>query len=172
MEQFLRRIVAKLKLQDTQIFTEDESQKLEKIFKVDADTLQLAVKTVLYLFRRILKFIFMPADLKRDLKIIGLNSSKADIFVKVWSTETRSTLDDIGTEVVDDSSDTIHFSWKMNAELSSDFHKKCKIPKAYISFNMGKNDLELELTHPEIYSIFLQFESVQNELDNLLSIDK
>lgn len=167
-EQFLRRIVAKLKVQDTEIFTNDERQKLEKIFKIDEKSLELAEKTVIYLFKRMLKFIFMPSDLKMDLKKLGLNNDKSDIFVKVWSTETRATLDDIGTDVVEDSSDSIHFTWKLNAELSSDYHKKCKVPKAYLSINADKKDLELELTHPEIYSVFLQFESIQNELDNLM----
>lgn len=164
----MRRIVAKLKVQDSQIFTEDEIQKLEKIFKVNEDLLQLAVKTVLYLFKRLLKFIFMPADLKVDLKNIGLNNDKADAFVKVWSSETRITLDEIEKDVIDDSGDSMHFTWKLNAELSSDYHKKCKVPKAYLSFSAENNDLELELTHPELYSMFLQFESIQNELDALM----
>ncbi|XP_028160046.1 uncharacterized protein LOC114352591 [Ostrinia furnacalis] len=167
-EQFLRRIVAKLKVQDAQIFTQDERQKLEKIFKIDDNSLELAIKTVIYLFKRMLKFIFMPSDLKTDLKTLGLNNDKSDIFVKVWSTETRTTLDELGTKEMEESDDAIHFNWKLNAELSSDYHKKCKVPKAYLSLTGEKKDLELELTHPELYSVFLQFESIQNELDNIL----
>lgn len=158
-----------MKLQDTEIFTEDERQKLGKIFKIDEEILLLAIKTIVYLFKRLLKIIFMPIDLKNDLNKIGLNNEKADVIVKVWSTETRATLEDFGSEDINQNRETPNFSWKLNAELSSDLRKKCKIPKAYMSFP-GQNDhTEIELTHPELYSMFLQFESIQNELDNIIS---
>lgn len=167
-EQFLRRIVAKLKLQDTDIFTEDERQKLEKIFKVDEENLLLAIRTVLYLYKRMLKYIFMPSDLKDELVKLGLNNEKAEYIVKVWSAETRLTLNEIDSKTIDEQSEDLNFSWKLNAELSSVYQKKCKIPKAYITLSEKKSESELELTHPELYSIFLQLESVQNELDNFL----
>ncbi|XP_075979518.1 COMM domain containing 10 protein valette [Anticarsia gemmatalis] len=166
-EQYARRIVAKLKLQDTEIFTEEERLKLEKIFSVDQESLILSIKTLQYIFKRALKYIFMPNDLKSDLKSIGLNNDKADAIVKVWSAETRTTLNEIGS-ITSDQSDSLNFSWKLNAELSSDVHKKCKIPKAYISLNRENSESEMELTHAELYSMFLQFECIQNELDNLI----
>lgn len=159
--------MAKLKIQDVEIFTEEERLKLEKILNVDQEQLNLSIKTVQYIFKRILKYIFMPNDLKTDLKGIGLNDDKAESIVKVWSAETRSTLDDIGP-LANDQSDSQNFSWKINAELSSDYHKKCKIPKAYLSLNKPDANVEMEVTHPELYSIFLQFESIQNTLDNLV----
>ncbi|CAB3244527.1 unnamed protein product [Arctia plantaginis] len=166
-EQFLRRIVAKLKLQDVEIFTEEERLKLEKIFNVNQEQLIFSIKTLQYIFMKILKYIFMPNDLKIDLKTIGLDDDKAESIVKVWSAETRSTLNDIGP-LTNDQSDSLSFSWKLNAELSSDFRKKCKVPKAYLSLNKQDNNVEMEMTHPELYSIFLQFESIQNTLDNLI----
>ncbi|KAI5651605.1 hypothetical protein NE865_00849 [Phthorimaea operculella] len=167
-EQFLRRIVTKMKLQDTEIFTEDERKKLEMIFKVNEEQLLLAIKTVLYLFKRMLKFIFMPTDLKSDLDKIGLSNEKADFFVKVWSTETRSTLTEIGSESAIKDGDSFNFSWKLNAELSSEYRKKCKVPKAYVTISGKSEETEIEMTHPELYSVFLQFESIQNELDNIM----
>ncbi|XP_026741274.1 uncharacterized protein LOC113503474 [Trichoplusia ni] len=168
-EQFLRRIVAKLKAQVTEIFTEDEIQKLEKIFGVDQESLVLSIKTLQYIFKRMFKYIFMPVDLKSDLKTIGLNNEKSDSIVKVWSAETRTTLTELGSAATEKSSDSLNFSWKLNAELSSEYRKKCKVPKAYLSLASEKNEIEIELTHPELYSIFLQFESIQNELDYLIT---
>ncbi|CAH0399514.1 unnamed protein product [Chilo suppressalis] len=167
-DQFLRRIVAKCKLQDNEIFTEEEKVKLEKIFKMNEEKLLLTIKTIIYLFKKMLKFLFMPANLKLDLNNIGLNCEKADVFVKVWSTETRIALDELGTEKINDSVDSLTFPWKLNAELSSDFHKKCKVPKTYFTFAREEEELELELSHPDVYSVFLQFELIQNELDNLM----
>ncbi|CAD0202162.1 unnamed protein product [Chrysodeixis includens] len=168
-EQFLRRIVAKLKVQVTEIFTEDEIQKLEKLFSVDQESLVLSIKTLQYIFKRMFKYIFMPVDLKSDLKSIGLNNEKSDSIVKVWSAETRTTLNELGTVASEKSSDSLNFSWKLNAELSSEYRKKCKVSKAYLSLANEKNETEIELTHPELYSIFLQFESIQNELDYLIT---
>lgn len=168
-EQFLRRIVAKLKAQVTEIFTEDEIQKLEKIFGVDQESLVLSIKTLQYIFKRMFKYIFMPVDLKSDLKTIGLNNEKSDSIVKVWSAETRTTLNELGSVATEKSSDSLNFSWKLNAELSSEYRKRCKVPKAYLSLASEKNETEIELTHPELYSIFLQFESIQNELDYLIT---
>lgn len=167
-EQFLRRIVAKMKIQDTEIFTQVERQKLEKIFKVDEDNLLLAIKTVLYLFKRMLKFIFMPVDLKNDLDRIGLENDKAELIVKVWSNETKQTLEELGPDGLDKFGETLNFSWKLNAELSSDCRKKYKVPKVYFSVNGENCETEIEMTHPELYSVFLQLESIQNELDNIM----
>lgn len=167
-EQLLRRIVGKMKLQDTEIFTQEERQKLEKIFKVDEDSLLLAIKTMLYLFKRMLKFIFMPVDLKNDLDKIGLVNDKAEVIVKVWSNETRETLEELGSDGIDKYGENLNFSWKLNAELSSDYRKKYKVPKVYLSLNGENRETEIEMTHPELYSVFLQLESVQNELDNIM----
>lgn len=166
-DQFLKRIVAKLKVQDAETFTEEERLKLQKIFEVDQESLTLSIKTLQYIFKRALKYIFMPTDLKNDLKTIGLNNEKADSIVKVWSMETRSMLNEIGA-ITNDHCDSINFSWKLNAELSSDLHKKSKTPKAYVSVTKNNVETEIELAHSELHSIFLQFESIQNELDNLI----
>ncbi|XP_026750018.1 uncharacterized protein LOC113510710 [Galleria mellonella] len=167
-EQFLRRIVAKFKLQDTEIFTEDERQKLEKIFNVNEENLFLAIKSILYIYKKMLKYIFMPINLKTNLTSIGLSNEKADIIVKVWSSDTRTTLTNLGSESIDCNEDAINFSWKLNVELSSGYRKKCKVPKSYISLSGIKTDTEIEFTHSELYSMFLQLESIQNELDNLI----
>ncbi|CAH4021755.1 uncharacterized protein LOC123706686 [Pieris brassicae] len=167
-EQFLKRIVMKLRAQETDnIFSEDEKTKLEKIFKVESDQLFLSIKTIIYIFKKIFKYIFMPSDLKIDLTKVGLKGEKADIFVKIWSAETNNTLTEL-TNKGDQFDDDPDFSWKLNAEISSIYHKKCKVPKAYLTINGVRNDLEVELTHPELQSIFLQIESIQNELDNLI----
>ncbi|XP_039758509.1 COMM domain-containing protein 10-like [Pararge aegeria] len=166
-EQFLRRIVVKLKLQDSDIFTEEERSKLEKIFQINEEQLLLAIKSILYLFKRLLKFIFMPINLKNDLLSIGFNNEKTSFLIKVWSTETSMVLNDMTSSSNEKYEDDPVLHWKLNAELSSEYQKKCKVPKAYISF-LGKNDqTEIEVTHQDLNSMFLQIEAIQSELDNL-----
>ncbi|XP_045500965.1 uncharacterized protein LOC123698399 [Colias croceus] len=168
-EQFLKRIVLKLINQETDhVFTEEERKKLEIIFKIDEEKLLLAIKTIIYVFKRVLKFIFMPVDLRQDFITLGLNEEKADVFSKVWCAETSTTLNELTNSAGDQYENNPEFSWKLNAELSSVYHKKCKVPKAYIKIIGNKNEAEVELTHNELHAIFLQFESIENELDNLL----
>lgn len=166
-EQFLRRIVSKMKMQDNEIFSDDEKDKLLKIFQLDQESLLIAIKTIIFVFKRLLKYIFMPIDLKTDLKSIGLNNEKADIIVKIWSSEIRTTLNELGTETVDKYNKSLNFSWKVNAELSSDYCKKTKVAKAYLLLSTENDNTEIELSHSELYSMFLQFEAIQNEIDNL-----
>lgn len=159
----------KLKNQEADnVFSEEEMKKLEIIFKVEADQLLLAIKTIIYIFKKKLKFIFMPHDLKNDLINIGLNAEKAELFVKIWAVETSTTLNELTGNRGDMYGDNPDISWKLNAELSSVNHKKCKVPKTYLKITGNKHVLEVELTHPELQSIFLQFESIQSELDNLI----
>ncbi|CAH2087041.1 unnamed protein product [Euphydryas editha] len=166
-EQFLRRIVVKLKNQDIEIFTEEERRKLEKIFKLNDQQLLLSIKTIMYIFKRMLKFIFMPADLKSDLLDVGFNEEKVNFFIKVWSHETKLTLNDLAS-TSNKYEGNPNLQWKLNTELSSEFNKKSKVPKAYVSF-LGEHEVtEVELTHQELNSIFLQIESIQNELDNIM----
>lgn len=167
-EQFLRRIVVKLKLQDSEIFTEEERRKLEKIFQINNEQLLLAIKSILYIFKRLLKFIFMPSNLRNDLLHIGFSNEKINFFIKVWSTETSVVLNDMASSSDEKYEDDPILDWKLNAELSSEYQKKCKIPKAYISFLGNSEETEIEVTHEVLNSMFLQMESIQNELDNLL----
>ncbi|VVC99613.1 unnamed protein product [Leptidea sinapis] len=170
-EQFLKRIVIKFKHQETDyVFTEDEQNKLKKIFKVDQDQLILSVKTSTFIFKKIYKFVFMPADLKSDLINIGFNDQKADTFVKVWSEETNLFLNQLSLNNAQ-YEENPNFCYKLSAEISSGYHKKSRIAKAYLKIKGEKNIVcETELTHGELHSIFLQFESIQNDLDNLLSL--
>lgn len=156
-----------MKIQDNEIFSDNEKEKLLKIFQLDQESLLIVIKTILFLFKRLLKYIFMPIDLKADLKKIGLNNEKGDFIVKIWSSETRTTLNKLGMESVDKADEYYNFSWKVNAELSSDYCKKTKVPKAYLLLSQANENTEIELTHSELYSMFLQFEAIQNELDNL-----
>ena len=157
-----------MKQQDTEIFTEDEKSKLEKIFRINEEQLLFAIKTILYIYKRILKFIFMPVNLKNDLQNVGIEEEKVSCFIKVWSTETNFALNNLSSLTNEKYENNPNINWKLNTELSSEYHKKTKIPKAYITFS-GKNDIsEMELSHQELNSIFLQIESIQTELDNLL----
>lgn len=156
-----------MKIQDTEIFSEDEKEKLFKIFQLDQESLLIAIKTIIFIFKRLLKFIFMPVDLKHNLKTIGLTNEKAEFIVKLWSSETMSTLNELGMESIENYNEFLNFSWKVNAELSSDYCKKTKVPKAYLLLSRKNDDNEIELTHPELYSMFLQFEAIQNEMDGL-----
>lgn len=166
-EQFLRRIISKIKLQNSDIFNEEEVDKLVTIFQVEKESLLLAIKTLVYFFKRLLKFILMPIHLKNDFQVMGLNNEKADLIVKLWASETKTTLDELGSDSIEKLNDSLDFTWCLNAELSSDYCKKTKVPKAYLSLSKERKNTEMELTHSKLYSMFLQFEAIQNELDNL-----
>ncbi|KPJ15774.1 COMM domain-containing protein 10 [Papilio machaon] len=165
-EPFLKRIGTKLRLQEIEIFTEEEKKKLQVIFKVDEDTLMIAIKTLIYLHKRLLKFIFMPVNLHKDLINVGFETEKAEYIVKLWSSEVSSTLNDLVCNSLDKVGDNQTFSWKLNTELSSDIQKKSKIPKAYLSISNNKTEQDMELTHSDLYTMFIQFEAIQNELDS------
>ncbi|XP_068622744.1 COMM domain-containing protein 10 [Battus philenor] len=168
-EPFLKRIITKLRLQDVDIFTEEEKNKLLIIFKIDESALLIAIKTIIYLHKRLLKFIFMPVDLQSDLMEVGFNKEKAEYIVKIWSSEISNTLNELVSKSKDKhDGETQNFSWKLNAELSSDIQKKCKIPKVYLFISENNKGQDIELTHSDLYTMFIQLESVQNELDNLM----
>lgn len=145
-----------------------EKRKLEKIFSINEEQLHFAIKTILYIYKRILKFIFMPVNLKNDLQNVGIEDEKVSCFIKVWSTETNATLHNLSSLTNEKYENNPNIHWKLNTELSSEYHKKTKIPKAYIAFCGKKSVSEMELSHQELHSIFLQIESIQSELDNLL----
>lgn len=156
-----------MKLQESDIFNEDEIQKLIKIFQVEEESLFVAIKTLVYIFKRLLKYILMPVNVKNDFQSISLNNEKADIIVKIFSSETKTVLDELGSKSIESSDNSLNFSWSLNAELSSEHCIKTKVPKAYLSMSRVKENTQIELTHSELYSMFLQFEAIQNELDNL-----
>ncbi|CAH2049427.1 unnamed protein product, partial [Iphiclides podalirius] len=136
-EPFLRRIATKLRLQESEVFTEGERNKLQVVFK-------------------------------KDLLDIGFKKEKAEFIVKVWSLEISSTLNDLVSKANDKCDNNQNFSWKLNTELSSDIHKRSKVPKAYLLISDNNLEQEMELTHSDLYTVFIQLESIQNELDNVV----
>lgn len=113
------------------------------------------------------KYVFKPTYLQNCLLSLGLSTDKTNVIVKVWSIETKVLFNEFNLENISNHNN-FNVSWKLNAELSSDYCKKIKMPKAYLSISNENNSQELELSHPELYSMFLQFEAIQNELDNLM----
>lgn len=168
-EHFLKRIVTKVKTKNSEYFSENEKQKLENIFNLDESNLNLAIKTTIYLFKRMLKYVFKPAYLKSSLVSMGLNNEKTELFVKLWSHEMRIFCDQFSNDLTYNFGNELKVSWMLNAELSNEYQKKIKIPKAYISFETDNNcHQDLELTHSELYSLYLQFEAIQTELDTIM----
>lgn len=169
-EPFLKRITTKLRLQESEVFTEEEKNKLQAVFKIDEETLLIAIKTVIYVYKRLSKFLFMPNDLHNDLLDTGFNKEKAEHFVKVWSVDISSTLDDLVSSASNKYDSNPNFTWKLNTELSSDIQKKSNVPKAYLLISNNSNGQELELTHSDLYTMFIHLESIQNELDNVVNV--
>lgn len=164
-EQFIKRIAIRIKTKDSEIFSEDEKQKLETIFNLDGNDLFIVIKSVVYLFKRMSKFVFKPLFLKSDLISIGLNPKKTELFMKFWSQETSNFFDQCGEDLASTSENDINISWGLNAELSNEILKNTKVPKAYLCISKQNINLDLELTHSELHTAYLQFEALQNELD-------
>lgn len=166
-EQLLKKISTKLKNSTSDIFTGDEKQKLGNIFKLEEGPLNLVLKTIIYLLRRMMKFVFKPMYLKNSLTSAGFNDEKANLFVKVWSADTKSMFDDLNIDDMNVGTD-LDICWQLNAELSSNYQKKVKVPKAYLSLSDENGSQDLELDHSELYSMYMQIENIQAEFDMMI----
>ncbi|KAH8409289.1 hypothetical protein KR009_012087, partial [Drosophila setifemur] len=147
-------------------------EELERLVGVPRADFLLLIKTFSYILRRISTFIIKPSLLQRELreKLQLEDEAKIDAILRLWVRETTPIMNNLASKryesnVIED------VAWKLNVEISSHCQQREKTPLAVLQMKTGASeDINIEMTHPELVELYNQFESIQGELDAMLAM--
>ncbi|KAH8367649.1 hypothetical protein KR084_000959, partial [Drosophila pseudotakahashii] len=147
-------------------------EELERLVGVPRADFLLLIKTFSYILRRISTFIIKPSLLQRELreKLQLEDEAKIDAILRLWVRETTPIMNNLASKryesnVIED------VAWKLNVEVSSHCQQREKTPLAVLQMKTGVGeDINIEMTHPELVELYNQFENIQGELDAMLAM--
>ncbi|XP_064539778.1 uncharacterized protein Vlet [Drosophila montana] len=146
-------------------------EELERLVGVPRADFLLLIKTFSYILRRISTFIIKPSHLQRELrdKLQLQDEAKIDAILRLWVRQTTPMLNNLASEryesnVIED------MAWKLNVEIASHCQQREKTALAVLQLKTGAGeDINFEMTQPELQQLFNQFEHIQSELDATLA---
>ncbi|KAI8034775.1 uncharacterized protein LOC128264100 [Drosophila gunungcola] len=147
-------------------------EELERLVGVPRADFLLLIKTFSYILRRISTFIIKPSLLQRELreKLQLEDEAKIDAILRLWVRETTPIMNNLASKryesnVIED------VAWKLNLEVSSHCQQREKTPLGVLQMKTGAGeDINIEMTHPELLELYNQFENIQGELDAMLAM--
>ncbi|XP_033169571.1 COMM domain-containing protein 10 [Drosophila mauritiana] len=147
-------------------------EELERLVGVPRQDFLLLIKTFSYILRRISTFIIKPSLLQRELreKLQLEDEAKIDAILRLWVRETTPIMNNLASKryesnVIED------VAWKLNMEISSHCQQREKTPLAVLQMKTAVGeDINIEMTQPELMELYNQFESIQGELDAMLAM--
>lgn len=110
-----------------------ESEKSQKPELQNTDSLimgkqlNLAIKTITYVLRRLMLFIASPETILDDLtQKLQMNNDKAEILINsFWMVQTKSVVDSLNTD-----KELVDVQWNLKVDLSSSTQQKSRVPVA------------------------------------------
>lgn len=146
-------------------------EELERLVGVPRADFLLLIKTFSYILRRISTFIIKPSHLQRELreKLQLQDEAKIDAILRLWVRQTTPMLNNLASEryesnVIED------MAWKLNVEIASHCQQREKTALAVLQLKtVAGEDINFEMTQPELLQLFNQFEHIQSELDATLA---
>ncbi|KAH8395993.1 hypothetical protein KR222_001095 [Zaprionus bogoriensis] len=146
-------------------------EELERLVGVPRADFLLLIKTFSYILRRISTFIIKPSHLQRELrdKLQLQDEAKIDAILRLWVRQTTPMMNNLASEryesnVIDD------MAWKLNVEIASHCQQREKTALAVLQLKTGAGeDINFEMTQPELLQLYNQFEHIQAELDATLA---
>ncbi|XP_023179292.1 uncharacterized protein LOC111605144 [Drosophila hydei] len=146
-------------------------EELERLVGVARADFLLLIKTFSYILRRISTFIIKPSHLQRELrdKLQLQDEAKIDAILRLWVRQTTPMLNNLASEryesnVIED------MAWKLNVEIASHCQQREKTALAVLQLKtVAGEDINFEMTQPELLQLFNQFEHIQSELDATLA---
>lgn len=151
----------------------EKEEKLAELQNIDSllqmgKQLNLAIKTITYVLRRLMLFIASPETILEDLtQKLHMENGHAEMLIKFWMVQTKPLLDGVSAD-----KELVDVQWDLKVALSSSTQQKSKTPVGVLRLKTADNSkLNLEMNSDELMSLFRTLENVQDELDLLKQVN-
>ncbi|GFR32445.1 COMM domain-containing protein 10 [Trichonephila clavata] len=165
----LTRILQKIHLKE-EVFTKEESAKLEISLSVDQEQLKLILQTLTFIFQQAAYHLAKPAVLSQQLQLLDINGEKVSTIVQAWVSNAKTVIDKLKRKTIT-SKQLSDVNWELRLQTAQSSMSKLKNPVGLIELALDSNEkvekLQMEFSHKELYSFYNQLETVQSQLDAL-----
>ncbi|CAF1013036.1 unnamed protein product [Rotaria sordida] len=174
-KKLVQRIAEKTGRQNETIFTIDELNKLENAFGLSIDNIKQMIESIEYMFLQSAYHLIKPQILENDLiNEQNFNENKAKIFVEQWSANAKEIVERLKTSHIASHS-LSDIRWTLDVGITQGSKSKVKRPIAIYEFQL-KNEqtkqienIQTEFNKDELYAFFEKLESIQSQLDTLMT---
>jgi len=168
----IQRIIQKIGIKDEKPFSSQEMEKLQEIFGITENDLNLVLDSCALIFERAAYFALSSPRFGKELEAIGFEEAQISPFLKVWEAEKERVLIKLREKtVVPDVVDSV--GWRLHLKLAQNGGKEFKEPRAIFEIGIKNTDdkenkkLQVEFDHQELFKFFNDLEVIQDQLDNL-----
>ncbi|CAF1213046.1 unnamed protein product [Adineta ricciae] len=174
-KKLLQRIAEKTGRQNETIFTLDELNKLESAFEISADNIKQMIEVLEYMFLQSAYHLVKPQVLLNDLvNEQNFDENKAKLFVEQWSSSAKEIVERLkSTHIASHSLSDVR--WTLDVGISQASKSKVKRPTAIYEFQLKNGQtqeiekVQTEFNKDELYAFFEKLESIQSQLDALMT---
>jgi hypothetical protein len=169
----LKRIVSKLHVRDGATFSDAEQEKLAKMLKLNQGDLSTILEACSYVFEKALYDGAKTSKLQKSLAAVGLEAPGIAAFCAVWSESAKQATEDAKANTIAGPRVLSSFAWRTDMHLAQSTTAKLKEQSAIFDFTtkdadgQGEEQFAVELSHDELYDLFVSLEKMQSQLDAL-----
>ncbi|KAJ8029544.1 COMM domain-containing protein 10 [Holothuria leucospilota] len=167
----LSRILQKIHLKDERPFSAEEEEKLQGVLNLDSSDVSLVLETTAFFVEQAAYHLAKPAVLSQQLKNIGLNEEKVTLFEKSWTSQAKDVVERLRKKTLIPNQ-LQEVNWRMNLQMAQADRTKMKTPNAMFELVVsqddgGKDRIQMEFNHEQLYQFYSQLETIQSQLDAL-----
>lgn len=168
----LKRIVTKLS-QKGQVFSDAEQEKLAKMLKLNQGELSTILEASSYMFEKALYDSAKVSKFQKSLEAVGLEAPGVAAFCTVWAEHAKKANDNAKANTIAGPRVLSSFAWRTDMHLAQSSTAKLKEQSAIFDFTTKGADgtkeeqFAVELSHDELYDLFVSLEKMQSQLDAL-----
>ncbi|CAH0522068.1 unnamed protein product [Peronospora belbahrii] len=170
--QILARILEKMALHESQVFTTSEKDHLKSILTIEDAQIQAVVDVAKEVFKDAATF----GQIDRVFLLSrGVDEKVVQIIEKIWRKKGLAMAKQIEAfQAVEMPSLVLQKTdWRLHLQMGSSKRSRQSEPTAIFQLNVadmssatkGTERLDIELSHAELHSLFLQLNSIQEEVD-------
>ncbi|XP_066951345.1 COMM domain-containing protein 10 isoform X1 [Macrobrachium rosenbergii] len=172
----LTRICSALISNRSQVFTEEEEEKLSASLVITRDQTQLLIKTIIHIIQQAAHGMVRPALLKEHLLAAGISQDKTDIFIEQWSANAKAIVDTLRQQCLSEKQ-LEDVAWDLHLKSASSTLARQAQPIAHVQLTLGDGTSKgssttsekvlMQFSHDQLYDFYDQLEQIQSHLDSL-----
>lgn len=176
MNGLLSRICTALISNRSQVFTEEEEEKLSSSLGITHDQTKLLIQTVVHIMQQAAHGMVRPALLGEHLLSAGISQEKVEIFTEQWSANAKPIVDKLRQQSLSERL-LEDIAWDLHLETASSTQARQSRPIAHLQLNLGSGNpkgdeassekVVMQFDQGQLYELYDQLEQIQSHLDSL-----
>lgn len=172
----LGRVSAALCSGCSQVFTEEEEEKLSSSLGHTMEQTRQLVHTVLHIIQQAAQGMVRPALLGEHLLAAGITQDRVEIFTESWMTNAKTIVDKLRQQTLSEKQ-LEDIAWELHLETASSCLARQSHPIAHLQLNLvsgttaGKPEatekVVIQFDQDQLYQLYGHLEQIQSQLDAL-----